>query len=135
MYVDEQALVACFRTRRSVPEASPFATIELRQHRKPGSYAPWPHEVVNQNKDVTPETRMRNATPEPPVRNPYTTLHPKLVYDRKIIYEMQVDEYMMPYIYKSLKPNALPNRRNGMGELDANDVCAQPETRSPEPEA
>ena len=50
------------------------------------------------------------------------------VHDPKPVCEMQVEEYMLPYIYKSLKPNALPNRRKGMGELDANDVCARPET-------
>ena len=37
MYVDEQALEACFKTRRSGPEASTCATVELRQHRKPVS--------------------------------------------------------------------------------------------------
>lgn len=36
-----------------------------------------------------------------------------------------IEEYKMPYIHKSLKPNALPNRRKGMGELDANDVLKQ----------
>jgi len=37
-----------------------------------------------------------------------------------------IDEFGLPYVQKSLKPNALPNRRKGMGELDQNDVRSWP---------